>query len=110
LIRAYQHVKGGCLSLGGKQREDSLGMAYLTSLVSISKRRLFITKQGYLGILDATAAPGDSVVVLWGLEMPFVFQSIKGGQYRIVGEAYLHGMIDAELLEKQPTVVTFTIC
>ena len=31
--------------------------------------------------------------------MPFIFRSVKGG-YEVIGEAYIYGVMDGEVLER----------
>ncbi|EWG50047.1 hypothetical protein FVEG_09379 [Fusarium verticillioides 7600] len=64
-------------------------------------RRLFLTEGGLLGLAHPSAQPGDEVVLLSGGRVPFVVRKMDlNGQayYHLVGESYVHGIMDAELL------------
>jgi hypothetical protein len=60
-------------------------------------RRLFGTAKGYLGIGENPLQTGDIVCVLFGAGVPMILRLI-GGSYRVVGECYLHGIMEGEAL------------
>lgn len=61
-------------------------------------RRLFQSTQGYLGVVPITAQSGDEIVFLPVSEVPFVFRKTdQPGEYKLVGEAYVHGVMYGEL-------------
>ncbi|KAJ3468272.1 hypothetical protein MRS44_002337 [Fusarium solani] len=64
-------------------------------------RRLFVTKAGYMGLAPPSAQHGDIVVLLSGGRVPFITRkdsSDSSEHYHIVGKAYVHGIMDGELL------------
>ncbi|KAL0262769.1 hypothetical protein SLS55_001742 [Diplodia seriata] len=96
---------------------------------SSSTRRLFVTEGGRLGVGPAGSAAGDVVAVLMGGEMPFLLREEseeedeegrrnKTGLVRLVGEAYVHGVMRGEVVESLPRpgeglegcLVVFRIC
>ncbi|KAF5614123.1 het-6-heterokaryon incompatibility [Fusarium subglutinans] len=87
------------------QMEEALdedGDLYRSTMHHISwYRRLFLTDGGYLGLAHPSCQPGDELVLLSGGRVPFVVR--RGSMeipecYSIVGEAYVHGIMDGELL------------
>ncbi|OAP65386.1 hypothetical protein AYL99_01358 [Fonsecaea erecta] len=64
-------------------------------------RLLFVTETGHLGLGPEDARLGDQVVVLPGADVPFVLRSVGGGagEYRVVGECYVHGFMDGVAVE-----------
>jgi hypothetical protein len=84
---------------------------YLAVIAAIAENgRFFVSEQGYLGLTRGAVGAGDRVVVLFGTEMAFILRPFEDGKYRLVGEAYVHGIMDDEFLEKNPPAVTFSIC
>jgi len=64
------------------------------------RRRLAITKKGYIGALPEDTNNGDVVCVLFGCSVPVVLrkqEEVEHG-YKFVGECYLHGFMDAEAI------------
>ncbi|KAK8154378.1 heterokaryon incompatibility protein-domain-containing protein [Phyllosticta citrichinensis] len=63
-------------------------------------RRPFVTARGMLGLGPAELREGDVVWVLWGADVPLVLRRAGGGDGRgwwsVVGEAYVHGIMDGE--------------
>jgi hypothetical protein len=76
-------------------------------------RKLCVLGNGYLGVVPKNAKVGDVVCVVLGAQVPFVFRRVKRGEtgekgesgeggeisYRLVGECYVHGMMDGEAFE-----------
>ncbi len=68
----------------------------------ISSRSVCVTRDGYLGCVPSSARIGDEIFVLIGSQTPFVVrQAIQKGKYEIIGECYMHGMMDGEVLERE---------
>lgn len=70
-----------------------------TFLRMCSARRVFSTEQGDLGIAHEGARVGDEVVIVPGAAVPFVVREIESGVYVLIGEAFVHGVMDGEALE-----------
>ncbi|KAM0078879.1 hypothetical protein ACKRZS_008745 [Fusarium odoratissimum] len=85
-----------------KEGLDQDGGLYESTMHHVSwHRRMFLTNGGYLGLAHASSQPGDEVVLLSGGRVPFVVKrgSVERPEcYSIVGEAYVHGVMDGELL------------
>lgn len=75
-------------------------------------QRIFITRDGRMGTGYPQIQPGDEVCVLIGGNMPFVIHphqapdtnqhcpsSARVPAYTVIGECYLHGIMDGEALE-----------
>ncbi|KAE8447150.1 hypothetical protein EG329_011134 [Mollisiaceae sp. DMI_Dod_QoI] len=61
-------------------------------------RKHFVTASGYQGIGPAQMGPDDVVLVVFGGRCPYVIREIEPGAYRLVGECYVHGMMDGEAI------------
>ncbi|KAF5617220.1 heterokaryon incompatibility 6 OR allele [Fusarium tjaetaba] len=85
-----------------KEASDQDGGLYESTMHHVSwYRRLFLTSRGYLGLAHPSSQPGDEVVLLSGGRVPFVVHRVSTEMskcYSIVGEAYVHGIMDGELL------------
>ena len=60
-------------------------------------RRLFITTQKWFGLGPENLRPNDEVWLLKHAKVPFILRPY-GGQYQLVGEAYVHGIMFGELV------------
>ncbi|KAF4465970.1 heterokaryon incompatibility [Fusarium albosuccineum] len=63
-------------------------------------RTMARTSSGYIGMVPGTARPGDVLVVFQGGKLPFVLRA-RGSHWVIVGDAYVHGVMNGELLESE---------
>jgi len=67
-----------------------------STAVRYARQRIFLTTQrGFFALAPRSARQGDSVVLLSGLQYPFVLRR-NGGKWRILGPAYVHGVMDGE--------------
>lgn len=72
-------------------------------------RRLFATRKGYLGLGPASLEVGDTVWILPGAKVPFILRHAAGAagnvaieempRYKLVGEAYVHGIMKGEAVD-----------
>ncbi|KAI1374161.1 HET-domain-containing protein [Hypoxylon crocopeplum] len=65
-----------------------------------SKNRKFArTEKGYYVLGPKVMEEGDIVCVLFGGKMPFCLRPWQDHQYLLVGECYVHGFMDGEVME-----------
>ncbi|KAM5343075.1 hypothetical protein ACJ41O_014041 [Fusarium nematophilum] len=62
-------------------------------------RRFAVTAGGYFVLGPDIMQQGDVVVVLYGGRTPFLLRRTQGGAWILVGECYVHGLMDGEALE-----------
>lgn len=63
-------------------------------------RRLIITKRGYIGLAPSTAKKDDRVSILFGSEVPIILRKRHSGGFEVVGETYIHGIMEGEVVEE----------
>lgn len=96
-------------SMDGKQLDqldmqdlvrDGLG-EYCKQLAVVARaRRPFLISGGYFGIGSCDVEVGYSVYVIHGAGTPYVFRlDPKKEQLRLLGEAYIHGIMDGEAMD-----------
>ena len=74
------------------------------------KRRLFRTRCGYLGTGSRSLKPGDEIWILRRGGLPFVLRPQKKfGHYRLIGEAFVYGVMHGEALDLGLRVQEITI-
>lgn len=56
----------------------------------------FLTSKAKLGLGRDIIEANDAIFILSGFRTPFIFRSVGNGQYRLIGEAYVHGIMDGE--------------
>ncbi|OBT64539.1 hypothetical protein VE03_05297 [Pseudogymnoascus sp. 23342-1-I1] len=59
----------------------------------------FITRKGHLVLSSEHARQGDFVALIGGAQVPFLLRCRSGGQYQLISEAYVDGIMDGEAME-----------
>ncbi len=72
-------------------------------------RALFVTSKGYIGLAPWNAKSGDFIFVFNGGKTPFLLREIPGGRYKLVGEAYVHGIMGGVALDLCSESVAFRL-
>jgi hypothetical protein len=65
-------------------------------VVKAYKRRPFVTAKGHLGLGPDDIKAGDLIALVIGSQVPFVLREIADGKYKLIGEAYVDGIMDGE--------------
>ena len=61
-------------------------------------RRFFTSLSGYMGIGPPCMRPGDSICVFLGGNVPWIVRQ-EGPEYTLIGECYVHGIMDSEFMQ-----------
>jgi hypothetical protein len=61
--------------------------------------RPFLSEKGYVGLAPKHALPGDKVCVILGAIVPYVLRRVGEEGFELVGEAYVHGIMDGEAMD-----------
>lgn len=74
----------------------------------LKNRRLFLSSSGHLGVASLSVQDGDQICVFPGAEVLYVLRKQDKG-YILLGEAYLHGMMDGEAVLADTSLENFVI-
>lgn len=89
-VETEQRSIRGRLNIEDDRREASIMRAAM-------KRSFFVTEKGYMGLGPFNTEEGDLVYVLAGGQVPFILRpEISSGGFWLVGESYVHGIMDGE--------------
>jgi len=80
----------------GLDGNDALVMKRTT--LTLQGRRLITTTNGYLGTAPEAVLKGDILAILYGCNYPVVLRPC-GDCYMLIGESYIDGAMDGELVE-----------
>jgi hypothetical protein len=107
-----KHIKGNRIKPGlqqllnngviqGKVKNMTTKSSRLGSeIIGKSLGRLpFITRKGHLVLGPEYVKRGDFVALIKGTQVPFILRRQSDGQYQLVGEAYVDGIMDGEAME-----------
>jgi hypothetical protein len=73
-----------------------------TIIAACSGRQLSITERKLIGLVPELSEVGDKIFVLYGGQVPFILRP-KGEFYELIGECYIHGIMDGEALARMGT-------
>ena len=74
---------------------------YVTKVMS--NREFFVAKDdvsSYMGVVMGVPRDGDCVCILLGGDTPFVLRPKGRGEWQLVAEAYVHGIMDGEAMAR----------
>ncbi|KAI0968672.1 heterokaryon incompatibility protein-domain-containing protein [Xylaria arbuscula] len=72
------------------------GIAYFSQ-----GRRFTGTDGGLIGWVPEETIKGDEIVILYGSRVPIVVRGNGEGKYRLIGECYIHGLMDGQAINAQ---------
>jgi hypothetical protein len=80
---------------------NPLAQKYYASVAKWTSGRRFCATEGrYLGWVPKTTQAGDLIAVLQGGAVPMVLRRRSTGQYDVLGDCYIHGIMDGEAWQK----------
>ncbi|KAF4892904.1 Heterokaryon incompatibility protein 6, OR allele [Colletotrichum fructicola] len=84
------------------QGNRSKGISGLEAFLALTESRRFAaTDIGLIGYVPMRAKKGDLVCILHGSEVPFVIRKETGGKYSVVGECFMHGIMEGQALQME---------
>lgn len=93
----------------GKSFQGAAAVSFLTTMNSMFRSRPFITEGGYVGLCPREAKAGSTIFVPLGGHVPYVLaqdsrsekevstKAVEGLAWKMLGEAYVYGIMDNEL-------------
>jgi hypothetical protein len=66
-------------------------------------RRMFRTAENHLGIAAESIESGDQIWILSGASVPMLLRKAGDGNWKLVGEAYVYGVMNGELVTNRGT-------
>lgn len=82
------------------RKKKVLRLAFLDRMVVCTGRRMVKTASGRLGLAPAGCMVGDKIVLCRGGSMPLVLRQ-DGCEWKLIGAAYIHGIMYGEAYEDQ---------
>lgn len=86
------------------------GLVYVKVMNALYERRPFISTEGFVETVPAHSQPEDLIGTILGASFPFIFRRMPEGQYELIGEAYVHGIMDGAGLKQGRYVDSVYLC
>ncbi|KAF5878889.1 putative heterokaryon incompatibility protein [Botrytis fragariae] len=83
--------------------------SYKNAMSYQQNRRPSISEQGYVGLVPGHSLPGDVIVIIFGMVQPFVIRSVGEDRWELIGEAYVHGIMDGEIMKDNTQTEDFLL-
>jgi hypothetical protein len=94
------------LSFFDKERSTRDEWLYFHATMAARGRVLMLTSGGYIGLAPYGTKEADTIGILLGGGAPVVLRpagcDLHGLQYELIGEAYVHGWMDGEMIREVP--------
>lgn len=84
---------GGIEQLAREAKKAFLGVS-----MNIYRARRAMTRKGYICQVPPEVQQGDVVAIFYGCDLPYVLRPSRRGRYRLIGNCYVHGIMDGEAL------------
>ncbi|KIW06975.1 uncharacterized protein PV09_02635 [Verruconis gallopava] len=89
---------------------DSDLSAMTASIVYAKWRQFCVTSEGRFGWVPAATQIGDKICVLLGGKVPLAISDCGHGHHNLMGEAYVHGIMDGETIGSGLPVEMIELC
>ncbi|KAK3170323.1 hypothetical protein OEA41_009710 [Lepraria neglecta] len=84
-------------------------LVYQAALGYVAPNRKFLTTtKGLIGLGPHSMQPGDLICIMSGGRVPYVLRK-EGGHCRLIGESYVHGLMEGQAIQKGITFRSFLI-
>ena len=88
---------------------DANSLLYQASLGYVAPhRKFFTTKKCAIGLGPRSMRPGDVVCILSGGRVPYIVRA-EGSEFRLVGEAYVHGLMEGQAVKNGAEMQEFVL-
>ncbi|GIZ44760.1 hypothetical protein CKM354_000795000 [Cercospora kikuchii] len=88
-------------TVSGDRLSERASRWYRASSKALLHNRFFLTKDGRPGIGPSTMCLKDRVVALFGGPALFLLRPSSAGEYRLVGECYVHGCMYGDVVKER---------
>jgi Heterokaryon incompatibility protein (HET) len=100
------------IPVNAQSTEDTLDLQahlYIRLLRALHSRRSFISSTGYVGLCPHQSRPGDQICIFFGSKIPYIVRPLSGGFFELIGEAYVHDIMQGELSHESVDEIEFVI-
>jgi hypothetical protein len=81
---------------------DSFTLPYAVAMKQCSLHRKFcVTDTGYMALVPLGTKNEDLICIIQGAQTPFIVRGVEERSCQLVGECYVHGMMDGEMMKEE---------
>jgi hypothetical protein len=98
-FEAYREALQSILDIDGASTRTIQKRDFLNTVITyINHRSIFWTDDGRMGLGPELAQATDEIVVFPGCPAPMMLRPSSNGRYQVVGECFIHDLMDGEAL------------
>ncbi|KAF2838109.1 hypothetical protein M501DRAFT_1004951 [Patellaria atrata CBS 101060] len=86
------------------EKEEHRWRIMVTYWAESRRKRFCCTVEHRLGWVPDPAKPGDLICILYGGRTPYVLRPSVNGRYKLIGPAYVHGLMYGEAMKMKDVV------
>jgi hypothetical protein len=108
----FAHRFEAWMGRSDREKDEAYTRPFSNAAITSCLNRSFVTTlNGHLALVPRLTVPGHLVCVLRGGNVPFILQSKKDEYFELLGEAYVHGIMNGEFVRgaQNDDVKVFTI-
>lgn len=91
------------------QRNSIFDALYLPAVGKTVFRKPYLTQKGYVGLGHESMRIGDLVCILQGGPVQFLLRRTERGEYILVSDTYVHGIMDGDFMNTKPYLEVFRL-
>ncbi|TGO76834.1 hypothetical protein BELL_0134g00060 [Botrytis elliptica] len=65
---------------------------------TLRNQRFLVTASGYIGYVPNETKRGDTICILYGMDVPVVLRKNQDKTFEVIGPCYVHGVMEGELM------------
>jgi hypothetical protein len=109
-FEAYSDIKTYLAQSINPVKMDKKYLLYILHMTGVPNTKPFLSIEGYVGLCPSEAQPDDIIFIPLGAQMPYVVRKLPGGNHQLIGEAYVHGIMDGALIAQNPKLASNVFC
>ncbi|KAH3965816.1 hypothetical protein HBH51_147750 [Parastagonospora nodorum] len=92
-------------------QENFLAFAcYRCQMGRMYDSQVCVSEKGWVGLCPVGSRVGDEMMIIAGARVPYIVRKAGGGTYKLIGESYVHGIMDGEAMLNSPSMEDIVLC
>lgn len=97
-LPVFEPILDGAFSKVKKVKKEIRDLPYHVKS-TLRNQRFLVTASGYIGYVPNETNRGDTICILYGMDVPVVLRRNQNGTYELIGPCYVHGVMEGELMD-----------
>ena len=102
MVANFEHVKAQRVDMydGERMERSNRAVRHFEGLIDklCHGRKFNASSNRYLGWVPEETKQGDLICIFKGSDVPYILRPFREGRYILIGESYIHGIMEGERL------------